>query len=140
MDELELEKVADLVEREAARDVALAVDAIRDARARRGANGAALAKRARVSVQTVSNMNVGKGDVRLDTLARCARALGLRVALVPAPVGLLDEAAPLEALDALALERAALAEREARRAAALASSAGEPWPWAEAGAPAPVEG
>lgn len=133
----ELEKVADLVELEASRDVARAVDVLRDARARRGANGAEIAKRARVSVQTVSNMNVGKGTVSLETLARCARALGLRVALIPAPVGLLDESAGLEALDALALERAAVAEREAARAAALASSAGEPWPWAEAGAPAP---
>ncbi len=135
-----VEKVAELVELEAARDVERAVDVIRDARARRGANGAQIAKRARVAVQTVSNMNVGKGAVSLETLARVARALGLRLVLIPSTAGLLDEGAPLAELDTIQLERAAALDRDARRAHALASSAGEPWPWAEAGAPVPLEG
>ena len=58
-----VEKVAELVELEAARDVERAVDVIRDARARRGANGAQIAKRAHKEGLSLREAALASGDV-----------------------------------------------------------------------------
>lgn len=141
-----IQRVAALHARNAAADGARVYETIRVARAARaGATQPELARRAGVSVQTLSNMETGTCRPNLETVTRTLRALGYKLMAVPVSTGLIHEDATLEELDGALIQRAELDQREHARAMALASSAldalgggTDPWPWAEAGAPVPA--
>ena len=88
------------------------VNALRRARLRQGLTLEDLARMTGIAAPNLSRLEQGRVDARLSTITRVARALGLRMALLPATETSLDLVRQRMATGAERLRRAGLGQRD----------------------------